>query len=158
MLLGRHSEREALDRLLDAVRSGESRALVLRGEAGIGKSALLAYVAERAADCQVARAAGVQSETGLAFAALQQLCAPMLDRLDALPGPQRDALGTAFGLRAGPPPDRFLVGLALLGLLAEAGARAAAGLPGRRRPVARPRVGAGAGVRVAPAAGGVGRR
>ncbi len=121
MLLGRQTEREALDRLLDAVRSGESRALVLRGEAGIGKSALLAHVAERAADCHVARIAGVQSETGLAFAALQQLCAPMLDRLDALPGPQRDALGTAFGLRAGPPPDRFLVGLALLGLLAEVG-------------------------------------
>ncbi|MDA0170915.1 AAA family ATPase [Solirubrobacter taibaiensis] len=121
VFLGRHSEREALDRLLDAVRAGESRALVLRGEAGIGKSALLAYAAERAIGCEVARTAGVHSETGLAFAALQQLCAPLLGHLDALPDPQRDALGIAFGLRAGPPPDRFLVGLALLGLLAEAG-------------------------------------
>jgi len=93
--------------------------LVLRGEAGIGKTALLEYLSERAAGCRLARAAGVESEMELAFAGLQQLCAPMLDRLEQLPGPQRDALATAFGLRTGEPPDRFLVGLAVLSLLAE---------------------------------------
>src|SRR5919108_395667 len=118
-LLGRRSECETLDRLLRSVRSGQSRVLVLRGEAGIGKTALLEYVVERASGCRVLRAAGVQSEMELAFACLQQLCAPMLDRLESLPGPQRDALGTAFGLSAGPAPDRFLVGLAVLGLLSE---------------------------------------
>lgn len=119
-LLGRHAEREALAGLLDAVRAGESRALVLRGEAGIGKSALLTHAAERATGCRVVRTAGVPSETGLAFAGLHQLCATMLDGLDTLAAPQANALGTAFGLRSGPPPDRFLVGLALLGLLGEA--------------------------------------
>ena len=111
-----------LDRLLDAVRGGESRALVVHGEPGAGKTALLDYLAERAADCQVVRAAGVQSEMELAFAGLHQLCAPLLDRLEALPGPQREALRTAFGLSAGPAPDRFLVGLAVLSLLAEVAA------------------------------------
>src|SRR5712664_4171313 len=119
MLLDRRSEREVLDRLLEAVRGGESRVLVLRGEPGVGKSALLEYVAEGASGCRLARAGGVQSEMELAFAGLQQLCAPMLDRLERLPAPQRDALRTAFGLRAGAPPDRFLVGLAVLGLLSE---------------------------------------
>src|SRR3954468_3013951 len=118
-LLGRRSESETLDRLLEAVRAGESRALVIRGDPGVGKTALLEYVVARATGCRVARAAGVQAEMELAFAGLHQLCAPMLDRLDRLPGPQRDALGTAFGLSAGPAPDRFLVGLAVLGLLAE---------------------------------------
>jgi len=118
-LLGRRSECETLDRLLRSVRSGQSRVLVLRGEAGIGKTALLEYVVERASGCRIARAAGVQSEMELAFAGLHQLCAPMLDRLESLPGPQRDALGAAFGLSAGPAPDRFLVGLAVLGLLSE---------------------------------------
>jgi hypothetical protein len=120
-LLGRRSESATLDRLLDAVRAGESRALVLRGDPGVGKTALLEHVVERAAGCRVARAAGVQAEMELPFAGLHQLCAPMLDRLDRLPGPQRDALGSAFGMVAGHAPDRFLVGLAVLSLLAEVG-------------------------------------
>ncbi|TMK52220.1 MAG: LuxR family transcriptional regulator, partial [Actinobacteria bacterium] len=119
MLLDRRREREVLDRLLEAVRGGRSRVLVLRGEPGVGKSALLEYVVEQASGCRVARAGGVQSEMELAFAGLQQLCAPMLDRLERLPPPQRDALGTAFGLTTGVAPDRFLVGLAVLGLLSE---------------------------------------
>jgi DNA-binding CsgD family transcriptional regulator len=119
MLRGRRSEREVIDRLLDAVRAGESRALVVRGEPGVGKTALLEYLLGRVSGCRVARAAGVQSEIELAFAGLHQLCAPMWDRAGQLPAPQREALGTAFGLTAGKPPDRFLVGLAVLGLLAE---------------------------------------
>jgi DNA-binding CsgD family transcriptional regulator len=119
-LTGRRSEAAVLDGLVDAVRAGESRALVVRGEPGAGKTALLDYLAGQAApDCRVARAAGVQSEMELAFAALQQLCAPMLDHVDRLPVPQGNALRTAFGLGAGPAPDRFLVGLAVLSLLAE---------------------------------------
>jgi DNA-binding CsgD family transcriptional regulator len=118
-LLGRLKECEALDRLVEGVRAGRSGALVVRGEAGVGKTALLDYLVERASGCRVARAAGVQSEMELAFAGVHQLCAPMLDRLERLPGPQRDALGTAFGLSAGEPPDRFLVGLAVLGLFSE---------------------------------------
>jgi DNA-binding CsgD family transcriptional regulator len=101
------------------VRAGEGRALVVRGEPGVGKTALLDYLAGRASGCRVVRAAGVQSEMELAFAGLHQLCAPMLDHAESLPGPQREALRTAFGLSAGPPPDRFLVGLAVLGLLSE---------------------------------------
>src|SRR5947207_11999398 len=97
----RRSECEVLDRLLEAVRGGESRVLVVRGEPGVGKSALLEYLAGRASGCRVARAAGVQSEMELAFAGLQQLCAPMLDRLEQLPAPQRDALSVSFGLGAG---------------------------------------------------------
>jgi DNA-binding CsgD family transcriptional regulator len=118
-LLGRRRECAALDRLLASVRAGSSRALVLRGQAGVGKTTLLEYLAQRASGCAVARAAGVESEMELAFAGLQQLCAPMLDRAGRLPVPQRDALRTAFGISAGPPPDRFLVGLAVLGLLSE---------------------------------------
>jgi DNA-binding CsgD family transcriptional regulator len=121
-LLGRHVECDVLDRLLGAVRAGESRALVVRGEPGVGKTALLNYLAERASGCRVATAAGVQSEMELAFAGLHQLLAPMLDRLDRLPEPQRDALRTAFGMSVGPVPDRFLVGLAVLGLLSEVAA------------------------------------
>src|SRR5918996_5995950 len=121
-LRGRSSECAALDALLEAVRGSTSQTLVLRGEAGVGKTALMEYVLERAEGYRVARAAGVQSEMELAFAGLHQLCAPMLDRLDSLPDPQRDALATAFGLSAGPPPDRFLVGLAVLSLLSEAAA------------------------------------
>ena len=101
------------------VRQGQSRVLVVRGEAGVGKTALLEYVVEHAAGCRIARAAGVESEMELAFAGLQQLCAPFLDHLERVPGPQRDALSTAFGQSAGEPPDRFLVGLAVLSLLAE---------------------------------------
>jgi len=102
-----------------SVRAGPSRALVLRGEAGVGKSALLEYLVRHASGCGIARAAGVESEMELAYAGLQQLCAPFLDRLESLPGPQRDALGTAFGLRDGDAPDRFLVGLAVLSLLSD---------------------------------------
>jgi DNA-binding CsgD family transcriptional regulator/tetratricopeptide (TPR) repeat protein len=101
------------------VRAGEGRALVVRGEPGVGKTVLLDYLARRASRCRVERAAGVQSEMELAFAALHQLCAPMLDHAESLPVPQREALRTAFGLSAGPVPDRFLVGLAVLGLLSE---------------------------------------
>src|SRR3954462_12119365 len=118
-LLAGRSERQTLDGLLEAVRGGQSRALVLRGEPGVGKTALLRYAIDSASDLRVVRAVGVESEMELAFAGLQQLCAPMLDRLERLPAPQRDALATAFGLRAGDAPDRFIVGLAALGLLSE---------------------------------------
>jgi DNA-binding CsgD family transcriptional regulator len=116
-LTGRNTECGALDRLVEAVRAGESRALVVHGEAGVGKTALLEYLAGHAPGCRVARAAGVQSEMELAFAGLHQLCAPLLEPLGALPVPQRDALRTAFGMSAGPTPDRFLIGLAVLNLL-----------------------------------------
>src|SRR3954447_19684071 len=118
-LRGRSHECGVLDRLIQEVSSGRSGAVVLRGEPGIGKTALLDYAVESASGLTVVRSVGVQSEMELPFAALHQLSAPMLHRLDRLPGPQRDALGTAFGLSAGPAPDRFLVGLAVLGLLAE---------------------------------------
>jgi DNA-binding CsgD family transcriptional regulator/tetratricopeptide (TPR) repeat protein len=120
-LRGRRLECEALDGLLATVRAGESQVLVLRGEAGVGKSALLDYVQEKAAGWRVARAAGAEAEMELAFAGLHQLCAPMLGSLVHLPEPQQAAIGTAFGLRGGDVPNRFLVGLALLGLLSEAG-------------------------------------
>jgi hypothetical protein len=116
---GRRSEIEVLDRLIEAVRAGESRALVVRGEPGVGKTALLDYVADHASGCLVARAAGVQSEMELAFAGVHQLCAPMLDHVERLSVPQRDALRTALGISAGSAPDRFLVGLAVLGLLSD---------------------------------------
>src|SRR5712675_1647356 len=119
VLHDRRVERDVLERLLEAVRGGQSRVLVASGEAGVGKTALLAAAISSASGFRVMRAVGVESEMELAFAALQQLCAPMLDRLDLLPAPQQDALGVAFGLRAGDPPDRFLVGLAVLSLLAE---------------------------------------
>lgn len=119
-LLGREAECERFERLLAAVRAGESRSLVLRGEAGVGKSALLEYLTNAASDCRVVSAAGVQAEMELAFASVHQLCVPLLEWLDDLPGPQRDALGTAFGMRAGPAPDYFLVGLGVLSLLAAA--------------------------------------
>jgi predicted ATPase len=106
-------------RLIESVRVGESRALVLRGEAGVGKTALLNYACNRASGCRVLRAAGVQSEMELAFAGLHQLCAPMLECTERLPAPQRDALRTAFGVISGPAPDRFMVALAALGLLSE---------------------------------------
>ena len=119
-LIDRFDEREVLERLLAGVRTGQSRVLVLRGEAGVGKTALLRHLSGAAKGCRIARAAGVESEMELPFAGLHALCAPMFDRLERLPSPQRDALSTAFGLSAGPPPDRFLVGLAVLSLLAEA--------------------------------------
>src|SRR5580700_9906593 len=119
MLLDRLSERAALSQLLDVARAGRSGVLVMRGDPGAGKTALLEYAIESAAGLGVARVAGVESEMELAFAALQQLCAPMLDKLEGLPDPQRDALGVAFGLNIGAAPDRFLVGLAVLSLLSE---------------------------------------
>lgn len=122
VLLGRRRERETLDGLVEAARSGQDRALVVRGDPGVGKTALLEHVAARAAGCRVLRAAGVQAEMELSFAGLHQLCVPLLDLLDRLPTPQREALSKAFGLSAGRVPDRFLVGLAVLELLAEAAA------------------------------------
>src|SRR3954454_10084642 len=118
-LLGRRSERQTLDRLLEAVRGGQSRALVIRGEPGVGKTALLQYAIDSASELRVLRAIGVESEMELVFAGLQQLCAPMLDRLEALPGPQRDALGGAVGRRAGRAPDHFISGLGVLTLSSE---------------------------------------
>jgi DNA-binding CsgD family transcriptional regulator len=105
-----------LNRLLTNLQSGESQVLVIRGEPGGGKSALLDYLVREASGCRVARAAGSEYEMELAYSGLQQLCAPMLDLRDRLPGPQQDALETAFGLGRGPAPDRFVVGLAVLGL------------------------------------------
>ncbi|WIX91380.1 LuxR family transcriptional regulator [Amycolatopsis sp. DG1A-15b] len=118
-LVGRGEELAALDGVLAAARAGRSRVLLLRGEAGIGKTALLDHVAARATGCRVARTAGVESEQELPYAGLQRLCVPFLGRLEHLPAPQLAALGTAFGLTAGDPPDRFLVGLAVLTLLGE---------------------------------------
>jgi DNA-binding CsgD family transcriptional regulator len=117
---GRRRECHQLDALLDAVRAGESRTTVLRGEPGIGKTVLLDYLHSEASDCRVVRAGGVQSEMELPFGALHQLCGSLLDRLERLPSPQREALSTAFGLMYGVAPDRFLVGLAVLSLLAAA--------------------------------------
>src|SRR4051794_13749534 len=118
--VGRASERDALDGLLTRAREGESSALVIRGEAGIGKTALLRYAARQASGIRVVELMGVEAEMELPFAGIHQLCATMLDRLDALPRPQRDALRVALGLAAGHAPDPFLVGLAVLGLLAAA--------------------------------------
>ncbi|WP_022883822.1 AAA family ATPase [Glaciibacter superstes] len=117
-LFGRDKEYATLTRLVGAVRTGESQTIVLRGPQGIGKSTLLDYVADHAEGCRVERAVGIESELELAFAGLHQLCLPMLDHLDRLPPPQRVALSTAFGLNLGSPPDRFLVGLAVLSLFA----------------------------------------
>src|SRR6202167_2264820 len=121
-LTGRRGECGVLDQLVGAVQAGAPRVLVVRGEPGVGKSALLSYLAGHAPGCRVVRAAGVESEMELAFAGLHQLLAPVLDRVDRLPGPQRDALRTAFGLSAGPVPDRFLVGVSVLGLVSEVAA------------------------------------
>jgi DNA-binding CsgD family transcriptional regulator len=119
LLRGRRAESAVLDGLIAAVREGESRTLVVRGEAGVGKTALVDQSIESASDLRVVRAVGVESEMELAFAAAHQLCAPMLDRLERLPVPQREALRVVFGLASGPAPDRFLVGLAVLSLLSE---------------------------------------
>ncbi|MDA0181949.1 AAA family ATPase [Solirubrobacter phytolaccae] len=119
MLRGRRHECAALDALLQRIRVGESAVLVLRGEAGIGKTALLEYAAGQAGGCRLARAVGVQAEMELPYAGLHHLCAPMLDGVRALPSPQQEALEVAFGLREGSAPDRFLVALAVLSLLAE---------------------------------------
>ena len=118
-LKGRHRECQVLDALVEAVHSGESRVLVLRGEPGLGKTALLEYLIEQASGCRVERAAGVQSEMEIAFSGLHQLLAPMLDRVERLPVPQRDALQTAFGVTSGSAPDRLFVALAVLTVLSE---------------------------------------
>ena len=118
-LIGRGAEGVVLVQLFEAIRNGESGALVIRGEPGVGKTALLDDAIGSVADLRVLRAVGVESEMELPFAGLHQLCAPIAENLQRLPGPQRDALGTAFGLAEGPPPDRFLVGLAVLGLLSD---------------------------------------
>src|SRR4029079_11741817 len=107
-------------RLLRDVRAGHSQVLVVRGEPGVGKSALLEYVVQGAAGCRVSQVAGIEYEMELAYAGVHQLCAPMLDLRERLPQPQRDALEAAFGLSAKPPPDLFIVGLAILSLLSEA--------------------------------------
>jgi DNA-binding CsgD family transcriptional regulator len=119
-LLGRQREREALDRLLEAARRGDGRALVVHGEPGVGKTALLDYAVDAGPGFRVARTVGVEGEMELALAALQQMCSPFLELMERLPRPQRDALAVAFGLDAGPAPNPFLVGLAVLGLLSEA--------------------------------------
>src|SRR5947199_7781975 len=110
--VGRTAERDVLDGLLARVRAGESEALVIRGEAGVGKTALLRYTARQASGFRVAQIAGVEAEMELPFAGLHQLCGPMLDRLHALPAPQREALRVALGIATGSPPDRFLISLA----------------------------------------------
>ncbi len=121
-LVDRSVERRMLDELVDALESGQSRALIIYGEPGVGKSALLEYLADNCSGCRVARTAGVQSEMELPFAGVQQLCAPMLGQLGRLPVPQCEALRTAFGLGSAPAADRFLVGLAVLSLLSEVAA------------------------------------
>src|ERR1700732_1537429 len=118
-LIGRSREVERLGSLLTGIRSGRSGVLVVRGEAGIGKTALLEHLIEQASGCIVARATGVQADMELPFAGLQQLFGSMRGSLERLPDPQRDAVEVAFGLRSGPAPDRFEVGLAILGLMAE---------------------------------------
>lgn len=120
VLAGRGTECARLDELLAEARAGQSAVLLLRGDAGIGKSALLEYVAERADGCRILRASGAESEMELPFAGLHQLCLELVAGRGRLPPPQRDALGTAFGLSSGAPPDRFLIGLAVLGLLSNA--------------------------------------
>jgi DNA-binding CsgD family transcriptional regulator len=119
-LLGREREREVLDRLLDSVRGGHGGVLVVHGEPGVGKTALLEYAVEAAPEFRTARTSGIEAEMELPFAAVQQLCSPFLELMDRLPQPQHEALGVAFGLITGPAPNPFLVGLAVLGLLAEA--------------------------------------
>ena len=119
-LLNRTSEREVLDRLLGNVREGQSAVLIIRGQAGIGKTALLRYAVRHASGFRVAQVTGVEAEMELPFAGIHHLCAPLLDGVDALPQPQQDALNVALGLVSGQVPERFLVGLAVLGLLSAA--------------------------------------
>ena len=120
-LLGRQREREALDRLLEAARGGRGGVLVVHGEAGVGKTALLKGAVQAAHEFRALRTVGVEGETELPYAALQQLCSPILELAQYLPDPQRNALEVAFGLSVGEAPSPFLVGLAVLGLLSEAG-------------------------------------
>jgi DNA-binding CsgD family transcriptional regulator len=120
---GRTRERQVLDRLLETVHAGESAVLVIRGEAGVGKTALLRYCARQASGYRVVQIAGIESEMELPYAGVHQICAPLLERLTDLPPPQQDALSIAFGLSSGAAPDRFLVALATLSLLALAAER-----------------------------------
>ena len=119
-LLGRQRERDVLERLLDGARDGHGGVLVVHGDPGVGKTALMEYAVDTARDFRVARGVGVEGEMELAYAALHQLCSPSLELMDRLPDPQRGALAVALGLSAGQAPDPFLVGLAVLGLLSEA--------------------------------------
>ena len=123
ILLGRSKQRETLDGLLADARGGHGAVLVIRGEAGVGKTALLRYAAEQAVGFQIRRTAGVESEMQLPFASLHQLCRPLLDRLDSIPPPQRAALSIALGMTDGDSPDQFLVSLAALSLLSETSTR-----------------------------------
>ena len=118
-LVGRSEESDALRGLLQAVRDGQSESLVLRGDPGVGKTALLDYAAGEASDFRLNRATGIESEMELPFAGLHQICAPLLEGLSSIPAPQQEALSTALGLAAGKPPDRFLLGLGVLSLLSE---------------------------------------
>ena len=136
-LLGRDREREVLERLLEGARAGHGGVLVLHGDPGVGKTALLEFAVENGRDFRVVRTAGAEGEMELPYAALQQLCSPIIGLADRLPDPQRNALAVAFGRTVGPAPDPFLVGLAVLGLLSEeAEARARSSL---RRWAKRPR-------------------
>src|ERR1700742_2691533 len=119
-LLGRERERGRLDRLMEGARDGRGGVLVMHGEAGVGKTALLDYAAAADRQFRIARTAGAEAEMELPFATIQQLCAPFYKLMERLPEPQRDALGIAFGVLGGTAPNEFLVGLAALGLLAEA--------------------------------------
>src|SRR5882762_7522266 len=125
MLLGRAAELAAFAEIVNSARDGRSSVLVLRGEPGVGKTSLLEAAVDGANGCQILRAAGFESEGPAAFAGLYQLCKPILDQRARLPAPQRNALDAAFGLEAGEPPNRFLVGLAVLGMLSEAGTQGA---------------------------------
>jgi DNA-binding CsgD family transcriptional regulator len=122
VLVGRSADCGVLDDLVEAIRGGLSRSLVIAGEPGIGKTSLLRYAARAAVGVRMVSIAGVESELRLGFAALHRMLVPYLGRIGALPAPQRDALGSAFGLSDGPPADRFLAGLGVLSLLADAAA------------------------------------
>jgi DNA-binding CsgD family transcriptional regulator len=119
-LLGRQRELDAIERLIDAARGGRGGVLVVQGEPGVGKTAVLGYAREAAQEFRILQTVGVDAEMEFAYAALQQLCSPVLELIEGLPQPQREALAVAFGLSAGPAPNAFLVGLAVLGLLSEA--------------------------------------
>ncbi len=153
-LVGRDREREVLGRVLNAARGGDGGVLVVHGEPGVGKTALLEWTVAEGRQFRVLRTVGVEGEMEFPYAALQQLCSPILDRSERLPDPQRDALSVAFGLSAGQAPNPFLVGLAVLGLLSEAARGATAPMCRRRRAVARSCVGARARVRGPPPVGG----
>ncbi|MFG1991927.1 hypothetical protein ACGFJ7_18310 [Actinoplanes sp. NPDC048988] len=154
-LVDRKVERAAIDDMVQAVGLGQSRVLVLRGGAGIGKTALLDYARTTATGLRVLSTTGVESDMELAFAALHQLLLPLLDGLAELPGPRRAALEVVFRMREGPAPDPLLVGVAVLNLLSDASERGPLLWRGRRRAMARPGVGAGTRLRRPAPAGRV---